>query len=35
MPRPAEYNLATDDSGAIQEYQQIFDYYWEQAKPIE
>jgi phosphatidylserine/phosphatidylglycerophosphate/cardiolipin synthase-like enzyme len=31
----AEYNLATNDSGAIQEYQQTFDYYWEQAKPIE
>jgi phosphatidylserine/phosphatidylglycerophosphate/cardiolipin synthase-like enzyme len=31
----AEYNLATNDPGALQEYQQTFDYYWEQAKPIE
>jgi phosphatidylserine/phosphatidylglycerophosphate/cardiolipin synthase-like enzyme len=31
----AEYNLATEDTLAITEYQRTYDYYWEQAIPVE
>jgi phosphatidylserine/phosphatidylglycerophosphate/cardiolipin synthase-like enzyme len=30
-----EYGVATDDPEAINQYQKMFDYYWEQAIPVE
>jgi phosphatidylserine/phosphatidylglycerophosphate/cardiolipin synthase-like enzyme len=30
-----EYGVATDDPEAIDQYQRMFDFYWEQANPIE
>ena len=30
-----EYGVATDDPEAILQYQKMFDYYWEQAIPVE
>jgi cardiolipin synthase len=31
----AEYNLATEDPKAIAEFQRTYDYYWDQAIPVE
>jgi cardiolipin synthase len=31
----AEYSLATEDPLAIAEFKRTFDYYWEQATPVE
>jgi phosphatidylserine/phosphatidylglycerophosphate/cardiolipin synthase-like enzyme len=31
----AEYNLATEDPQAIAEYLRTYDYYWEQATPVD